>query len=108
MVRIGNSRNSDATKAARHCVAAVAGCGPVEWAMAFCGGKHDPHAFLAELRAVLGEIPIVGGSAAGVITREGASYSGIETAVACFIGGQPRPFIAATHALARGESAAGQ
>jgi hypothetical protein len=108
MVRIGHSRNSDAAKAARQCVAAVAGGEPVEWAIAFCGGKHDPHAFLGELRSVLGEVPIVGGSAAGVISREGASYSGIETAVAGFTRGSLPPSIVATHALARGESAAGQ
>ena len=82
MVRIGHSRNSDPVKTARQCAAPLLDGGRPGWAIAFCGGKHDPRAFLGELKRELGDIPIVGGSAAGAITRGGASYSGIEAAVA--------------------------
>ena len=108
MALIGHSRNSDPARAARQCVGALLQKGKPEWAIAFCGGKHDPQGFLAELKRELGPIPIVGGSAAGTITRGGASYSGIEAAVAGFPAGDlPAKFVT-THGLARGEAAAGR
>ena len=91
MALIGHSRNSDPARAARQCVGALLQKGKPEWVIAFCGGKHDPQAFLAELKRELGAIPIVGGSAAGTITRGGASYSGIEAAVAGFPPATCRP-----------------
>ena len=84
MVRIGHSRNSDPIRSARQCAGQVLEGGKPGWVIAFCGGKHDPQAFLGELKRELGAIPIIGGSAAGAITRGGASYSGIEAAVAAF------------------------
>jgi len=43
--------------------------------LAFCKGTLDHHAFLAGLRSVVGdEVPIVGGSAIGIITNDQLSY----------------------------------
>ena len=108
VIRIGQSRNSDPAKSARQCAAPLLEGGKPGWAIAFCGGKHDPQGFLGELRRELGDIPIIGGSAAGAITRGGASYSGIETAVAGFPAGGPPARFVATHGLARGEASAGR
>lgn len=54
------------------------------WALAFCGGRHDPELFLAGLHASLGNIPILGGAAVGTITAEAIGYSGYEAAIAVF------------------------
>src|SRR5262249_7274005 len=90
------------------CAGALVQSGKPEWAIAFCGGKHDPQSFLAELKRELGPIPIVGGSAAGTITRGGAGYSGLEAAVAGLPARDlPGQFVT-THALGHGEAAAGR
>lgn len=52
--------------------------------MAFGGGRHDPTALVQGLRAVLGEIPIIGGSAAGLITAEAATLTGFECGLLVF------------------------
>ncbi|MEA3641523.1 MAG: FIST C-terminal domain-containing protein [Lamprobacter sp.] len=54
------------------------------WALAFGGGRHDPVALLAGLRTVLGDIPVVGGSTAGLITANGTSLSGFECGLILF------------------------
>ncbi len=50
--------------------------------IAFCGGNHDPIAFLDSVRDVVGESTLIGGTAVGVITNEQASYGGYEAGVA--------------------------
>ena len=50
--------------------------------VAFCGGNHDPIAFLDAVREVVGDTTLVGGTAVGVITNEKASYGGYEAGVA--------------------------
>lgn len=54
------------------------------WALAFGGGRHDPTALLAGLRSVLSDIPVVGGSTAGLITANGTSLSGFECGLILF------------------------
>ena len=67
------------------------------WALAFAGGRHDPSAAFAHLRRALDGIPIYGGTAPGVVTREALGYSGYEVAVALFDG--PRPRAESVHGL---------
>lgn len=51
--------------------------------LAFCSGNLDHPEFLRGLRSAVGEkVPIVGGSAIGVITAEDLSYKGCPAAVA--------------------------
>ncbi len=46
-------------------------------AIAFCGGQLDPDAYLKGLQSHLGmDVPVIGGSAIGVITNEHLSYRG--------------------------------
>jgi hypothetical protein len=61
------------------------------WALAFCGGRHDPETFLAALRQGLGDIPVAGGSAAGCITNASLGCTGFECAVAVFGADLARP-----------------
>lgn len=58
--------------------------GKLAWALAFCGGRHDPDVFCAGLRSGLGSIPVLGGAAVGTITASSLGYSGYEAAVALF------------------------
>ncbi len=51
--------------------------------MAFCGGQIDPVDFLKGIQSVAGtDMPVIGGSAIGVITNDRLSYAGGESGVA--------------------------
>ncbi|WP_119459961.1 FIST N-terminal domain-containing protein [Rhodospirillaceae bacterium SYSU D60014] len=107
-VRVGFSRSFEAGAAAKACAGPIRALGQASWGIAFCGGKHNPEAFLKALKAELGDIPIVGGSAAGAITRAGIGYGGLETAVAGFFDMEEPPFITVTKRLGEGEQMAGR
>lgn len=62
----------------------------------------------AALGARFGDCPVVGGAAAGAISREGYGYSGFELILAVFEAGDPTPVYAMTRRLAEGEHAAGE
>ncbi|HSK39119.1 MAG TPA: FIST N-terminal domain-containing protein, partial [Arenibaculum sp.] len=69
MVDVASSRHTDSREAGRLLAARLRpGLSDAAWILAFCGGKHDPSAFLRGLRDGVGSIPVVGGSAPGVIT----------------------------------------
>ena len=75
--------------------------------LVFCGGKHDPVAVLAALRGHYGAIPIVGGSAAGVIGCGRYGYSGLELGILAFDASDIIPQVYLTRALLAGEVEAG-
>jgi hypothetical protein len=74
----------------------------------FCGGKIQPDVLLTSLQEAYGATPIVGGSAAGVIARQGFGYSGLEVGVLAFLEPRVTPVICSTHALLASEHASGQ
>ncbi|MBK5930177.1 FIST signal transduction protein [Halochromatium salexigens] len=83
---LGEARHNDAFTAAQSAARQARerlGATP-SWALAFGGGRLDPTALLTGLRSVLGEIPIVGGSAAGLITAQGAKLTGFECGLLLF------------------------
>jgi len=51
-------------------------------ALAFCGGNHDPIAFLDSVQEVVGNATLIGGTAVGVISNESTGYGGYEAGVA--------------------------
>jgi hypothetical protein len=111
MVSVGASQNVESAEAGR-AAARVAlknmnGTTP-GWALAFCGGHYNPDAVLKGLRAELGDIEIVGGSAAGTITNQLLGYSGFECAVAVIPSFIPKPVILSVGGLERGTMEAGQ
>lgn len=110
-VSVGQYRGTDSAevgyRSAAHALSGLPDGEEAEWALAFCGGRLDENEVISGLRRVLGDVPIVGGAAVGVITGEGASYSGFECAVAVFPKSLPPPVILVESGLCDGEEAAG-
>jgi len=76
--------------------------------LAFASGGLDPVAFHAGVREAVGPgVPIVGGSATGVITGQGLSYGGTSAAVAVLDLGAPLAGLASVGGLDRDEHDAG-
>jgi len=88
MTFIGLSQDTDPGKAGRE-AADIASSqlptgGSASWALAFCGGRHDPGAVLSGMVEVLGDVPIYGGSAAGLMTNTALGYTGYESGLILF------------------------
>ena len=49
--------------------------------MVFCSGKYNPEQFLAGVRSVTGDAPLIGGAAFGVFTNTELSYEAYEATV---------------------------
>ena len=75
--------------------------------LVFCGGKHDPVTALSALRQAYGAVPVVGGSAAGVIGCGELGYSGLEIGIVAFADDGALPKIQITRDLLDGEAEAG-
>jgi len=76
---------------------------------AFCSGRHDHGVFLDGLRSVVGpEIPVVGGSAVGVITNDFLSYRGCPAGVALIQANETRFRVSAVGDLDKDARAAGR
>ncbi|MGD9189397.1 MAG: FIST N-terminal domain-containing protein [Desulfobacteraceae bacterium] len=88
MIFMGASRDTDSFQAGQQAASRITGRmgtnDSAGWAMAFCGGRHDPEAVLEGLRTQLGPIPVLGGAAVGTITNHRISYGGYECALALF------------------------
>ena len=61
-----------------------AGITKADFALIFCSGKHNPHEFLAGVKSVLGDTPVLGGSSIGIITKDFLGYEGFEVGVTVF------------------------
>jgi hypothetical protein len=85
VIQIGYSRHSDARQAVLDGIRPLLDHRP-SLVLAFCGGKLDPDTVLSTLRQELGEVPVVGGAAAGGIARRGFGYSGLELVLIGFSG----------------------
>lgn len=83
---LGEARHNDAFSAAQQAARQASDRlqSAPSWALAFGGGRQDPAALLAGLRSIIGEIPVVGGSAVGLITAQNASSTGFECALILF------------------------
>jgi hypothetical protein len=75
--------------------------------MVFVGGKHAPEQALHAIRGIFSNAVIVGGSAAGVISRQGLGYSGFEIGITAFYDGASTPKLLVAHNLLQGERQAG-
>ena len=87
-VILGQARHTDAFSAAEQAALQArhqwsVGESP-GWALAFVGGQHDPARVLRGFHAVLGDLPIVGGCGAGVITASAATLTGYECGLLLF------------------------
>ncbi|MCK8784490.1 FIST C-terminal domain-containing protein [Roseomonas sp. NAR14] len=75
--------------------------------LVFCGGKLDPALVLTAFRDRFGDVPVVGGAAAGAITRSGYGYSGLEIGLLAFGADDPVPEVLIAELLP-GEEEAGR
>ena len=108
MVAIGHGRSASAAAAIEQCRAGLAGTHP-RLLLAFCGGKHDGLEIVTALRAAFGNsVSIVGGSAAGVIWRDGLGYSGLEVGLVAFGEDDVLPEVVVNRDLLGGEHTAGR
>ncbi|OGW53118.1 MAG: hypothetical protein A2Y81_10630 [Nitrospirae bacterium RBG_13_43_8] len=74
--------------------------------LAFCTAKHDYHACFAGIKSEVGNVPVIGGPAIGVITNANIGYSGHQVGVAIL----PNDLtcnLAAIGGLDKGEETAG-
>jgi hypothetical protein len=107
-MRVGFGKSSDGTVAVRQAIASLRGGGEQpELIVAFCGGKLDPHAVRAAILEAFGPVPVVGGSAAGVISCAGSGYSGFELGLIAFYDPLTTPEVLLSRSLDRDERAAG-
>jgi len=104
-VRVAYSKGFSARAAVEQCLAPLGGLTP-GLLLAFCGGKHDPKEVLGGLQAAYPDVPIVGGSAVGAISRGAYGYSGLELLLVA-ISSEFAPQVDVTHALLSGEFEAG-
>jgi hypothetical protein len=80
-----------------------------DFVYAFCGGKLDHEAYFAGLRQVIGaDVPIVGGSAVGIVTNDRICYQGNPAGAAVIQTDRIAHRIAAVGSLHEGEESAGR
>jgi hypothetical protein len=107
-MRVGYGRSADPVAAVRQAVAALGPSGTQPGILlAFAGGKLDPFAVRAALADRFGPTPVVGGSAAGVISRMGTGYSGLEVGLVAFDDPETMPQLVRCEGLDGDETAAG-
>ncbi len=107
-MRVGYGRHSLPQQAVQQCHRMLGAAVP-RLLIAFVGGKHDPVRMLRALRDVFGsDVPVVGGAAAGVISRDVESYSGLELGLIGFYDPATTPRVFVTEGLRAGEVEAGR
>ncbi len=105
-VRTAFARDVGAQAAVQSCATQLASQ-PSDLLIALVGGKHPPEGVLAALRAAFGDIPVVGGSAAGIIATAGFGYTGFELGLIGLAGADIVPRVIVNHDLLAGERQAG-
>src|SRR5438105_11970988 len=97
-IRSGFGKSPSVQSAVRQCVAELGRISP-EMLIVFCGGKHDPEAALAAFASAYGPVPIVGGSAAGVIGERALGFSGFEVGALAIFNPAITPRVIVNHDL---------
>jgi hypothetical protein len=106
-MRVGFGRSTEPAKAVQRAVESLGSGVRANLVMAFTGGKLDPVAVRQALAEAFGPVPIVGGSAAGAISRLGTGYSGFELGLVVFDDPLTTPEVVYSRALDRDERLAG-
>lgn len=111
-IAIGYASGNDAFVLGKKLTESVMSDGVVvrpDLALAFCSGKLDHDEFLKGLQSTMGpEIPVVGGSAIGVITNDYLSYESFSAGLALIQSDSIRFRVVAAGDLDKGEQPAGQ
>lgn len=74
--------------------------------LAFCTNKHNHQNIMEGIRSVVGKVPVIGGSAVGIITHDRLGYEGFQVGLA-ILPKMITPEVAAVEGLDRGERQAG-
>jgi len=107
-MRVGYGKSPDPAAAVRQAVGSLGpSLMPPQLLVAFSGGKLDPFAVRSALGESFGDVPVVGGSAAGAISRAGAGYSGFELGLVAFDDPATTPRVVMSRDLDRDERQAG-
>ncbi len=111
-VALGRSCHADAFTAARQAAEQARQQFPADalpaWALALAGGRHAPQALLNGFRTLLGDIPVVGGCGAGIITAAAATLTGYECGLLLFPATLKPAGIAVVDGLDQDEAAVGR
>ena len=111
-VGIGFSNQGDSRESGRSVAGQALLKGGIEepsLMLAFCSARTDAHAFFQGLRSVVGNaVPIIGGSAIGVITNSELSYSGHPCGAMLVQSDKPSLRIASCNDLPESEHLAGR
>jgi len=86
-IGVGASNQTNSQAAGKEAAAQALSKGNIEradFALIFCGGKHDPEAFLKGVNEILPDTPKAGGSSFGIITDSFIGYNGFEVGVTVF------------------------
>ncbi len=92
MISVGFSLDYD-TKVAFYNSVSKCNIKSISLALVFAGSRHDPTSILLAAKERLPDVPVFGGSVAGIVTRDSADYSGYEMTVVAFTDGIDLPTI---------------
>lgn len=103
---VAYGRSTSASAAVEQCARQLQDCRPL-LLLVFAGGKHDYAGVLGTFQMEFPSIPIVGGSAAGAISRDGFGYSGLEIGALAITDPRLLPKVIVSRDLLAGEYGAG-
>jgi hypothetical protein len=107
-MRVGYGKSPDPAAAVRQAAISLGSAAMApRLLLAFAGGKLDPIAVRAALAEHFGPVPVVGGSAAGAISRAGTGYSGFELGLIAFDDAATTPQVVLSRGLEQSERDAG-
>lgn len=109
-VGVGYSNQTDSKSAGKEAALAALkdqGLDSADFALVFCGGKHEPKEFIAGINEILPNTPKAGGTSFGIITRDFIGYDGFEVGVTVFKSETMRFEVFAQGALNENEFKAG-
>lgn len=107
---VGYSNKRDAFDSGRTAAGAAVSNGNInksDLAIAFCSGQLDHKEFLRGIKNTIGDTPVIGGSAIGIITNDNLSYKGYPSGVAIFQLDEIKYQIAAADGLSKDENLTG-
>jgi hypothetical protein len=105
-IRTAYATDLDTAAAAAACREQLGDATP-DLLLAFIGGRHGREAARGAITEAFGNVALIGGSAAGVISPAGTGYTGFELGIIAFTGADVTPEIVATHDMLESESGAG-
>ena len=103
---VAYGRSSSAGAATEQCARQLRDSNPL-MLVVFAGGKHDYGNVLGVFQSEFPGVPIVGGSAAGAISRDGFGYSGLEVGALAITDPRILPKVIVSRDLLAGEYEAG-